>query len=148
MKKVAVMVGAQPQFPKDTRGRALKTANRIAHNLRYFDAMPSRRRDQSLIGDLAVLELHSLQLSRGIRALASRPGSAAGRRTIEDRLIDVYGQLDYVATVCRDAAGPVRRWLTARCGDEAVAIALLQGVRTHLEGLGIDTRKPKRARSK
>jgi len=148
MKRVGIIVRTDSPLAKNTRGRAVKTANRVAQTLKRYEAMPKRRNDQALIGDLAVLELHALQLSKAIRAFAASPASQQGHRTIEERLLDLHGQLENVWSICRDARAPLRRLVSMRCGPEGLAVAMLRGITTGMEGVGIDTTRPKKPRSK
>jgi len=148
VKKVGIMVRTDSPLAKNTRGRAVRVANRVEQTLKRYEAMPRRRTDLALIGDLAVLELHSLQLSKAIRAFAATPSSKQGRRTFEERLLDLQAQLDNVWSICRDARSPLRRLVARRCGHEGLAVAMLRGITTGMEGVGIDTNPSKKPRSK
>jgi len=148
VKKVGIMIHGASPLAKNTRGRALRIADRVNQNLKRYDALPKRGNDLSLVGDLAVLELHALQLSRAIRAFAARPTSKQGLRTFEERLLDLQAQLDNVWSICRHVRNPLRRLVAARCGPEGMAEALLRGISTSMEGVGIDTSRSKRPRSK
>ncbi len=148
MKKVGIMISGQTQLSRGTRGRAVRTADRIDQTLRRFDALPKWNSDRSVIGDLAVLELHAQQLSKAIRAFAASPKSREGRRTFEDRLLDLQAQFENVAEICRDARSPLKRIVLSRMGVEGRAESLLRGITSGMEAVGINTRSGRRAKGK
>jgi hypothetical protein len=146
MKRVGVMISGQSELARGTRGRAVRTATRVERTLQRFNALPKRESDLSLIGDLSVLELHAQQLYRAIRALAASPDSLQGRRTFEDRLLDLQAQFDNVAEICRDARGPLKRLVSSRVGVDGRIESLMRGITSGMEAVGIDTRSAKKPR--
>ena len=116
------------------RGRMPRYADRVDRVLKVNDAIPKRRSDLSLIGDLAHLEwrLHLLRLA--LTRFVGLPKNQGRSPTFEMRLMELVSEIDTMGGVCEDLKGPITRLLKQKCGNEGLASASLRGASTILQG--------------
>ena len=143
-KKVGVILSGRSSLESGARGNLIETANRVHQVLEENEVLPTRKSDLSVIGDLAALSLNVRLLDSALRALLATKRSKAGKRTLEDRLMDLVGQVDDVYAISRDIRRPLKRILKQRCGSEGEIEATLRSLTISMEGVGIDTTHPKK----
>src|SRR2546428_524869 len=87
--------GHPSKRPRSSKpGRMLLFAGRVKRALKRNSAVPSRRRDLSLIGDLAELELRVFRLRHALNALVSTPRSRTRRQPFDQRLMALVSEID------------------------------------------------------
>jgi hypothetical protein len=83
-------------------GRMVRFAGRLEQALERNNALPVRKRDRSLIGDFAELELRVARLQRALRAIVATSRARVGREPFESRLVQLASEVDAVHAVVRD----------------------------------------------
>ena len=117
------------------RGQMIAFANRVEKSLSHHDALPRRKKDRCIIGDLAELDLRLFRLRRILDALVAGPKSVADRRPFDQRLMALAAEIDSAHAVLRDLKRPVSSLLKQRCGLVGLAAAGLLGAHSSLDGL-------------
>jgi hypothetical protein len=115
-------------------GRMPRFANRVERVLLANDAVPKRRSDRSLIGDLAHLDWRLHLLSAALTRFIGLPKWRGQSPLFETRLMELVSEIDTMGGVCADLKAPITRLLKRKCGYEGLASASLRGASTILQG--------------
>jgi hypothetical protein len=117
-----------------TSSRMVEFAQRVERCLLAQGAMPTRRQDRSLIGDLADLEWRTALLWQAVENLA-RSNRNTSSDEFDARLMILHSSVDALGDIIRDLKGPLTRLLRARCGVEGLALSALGGASSLVQGL-------------
>ena len=135
MAGAAVKAGRPPK--KSSASRMVSFAKRLEQTMVANNALPARRGDLTLIGDLADLEWRTAVLWQAICDFA-KSGQRNGE--FDARLMMLHSSVDSVGDVIRDLRRPLARLLRTRCGVEGLALSALAAASSTVQGL----KKPKR----
>ena len=115
-------------------GHMPRFAKRIEKVLHANTAIPNRRSDRSLIGDLAHLDWRLVLLERALVRFVSLPKHRPHSPVFETRLMELVSEVESMAEVCADLKEPAERLLKRKCGHAGLASASLRGASTILQG--------------
>ena len=124
----------QKGAPHPKRGCMVCFATDLEKSLKRHDAMPRRRSDLSLIGDLGDLHARVSRLNSKLDRLLARPGSKAAAEPFEARLLSVAADIQALGRIARDIRGPMGRLIRQRCGNLGAATVALLGAAAILQG--------------
>ena len=126
--------GDSASAPHPRRGCMVCFGNTLEKSLARNRALPKRRSDRSLIGDLGDLHARVSRLDRKLNNLVARPGTKGASEPFEIRLLSLASDIDALARIVRDLRGPLTRLVKARCGNVGLAAQQLIGASSLLRG--------------
>src|SRR5437867_382117 len=92
---------------RERQGRMPRFAKRVERVLQANDAVPKRRSDLSVIGDLAHLEWRIHLLSAALNRFVKLPKLRARSPIFETRLMELVSEIDTMSGVCADLKPPI-----------------------------------------
>jgi hypothetical protein len=120
--------------PHPKRGCMVCYANDLEKSLKRNQALPRRRSDRSLIGDLGDLHARVTRIGARLDRLLARPGSKAAKEPFEVRLLSVASDIKALGRIARDVRGPMGRLIKQRCGNLGLAAVELFGAAALIRG--------------
>lgn len=120
--------------PHPKRGCMVCFANDLEESLQRNDALPRRRSDRSLIGDLGDLHARVSRIGDKLDRLLARPGTKAAQEPFEVRLLSVASDIQALGRIARDVRGPMNRLIKQRCGNVGLAAVELLGAAALIQG--------------